>query len=179
MSALRSLTRISMLVAVVLPWGGPLEAGRGPLSHDRALNAYDRGVVDRVRARAAAKLHDPECGKLLTDFTDGGGRTLESNLRPLGVSAADYLLQISFLDGSRLPACRTLEVIMTTTPGAARVFVCPAGAGRVTSRLSRMEFERGSLAEAMLIHEMLHTLGLGENPPSTFEITDRVRARCR
>jgi hypothetical protein len=179
MSALRSLTRISMLVAVVLPCGRPLEAERGPISHDRALNAYDRGVVDRVRARAAAKLHDPECGKLLTDFTDGGGRTLESNLRPLGVSAADYLLQISFLDGSRLPACRTLEVIMATTPGAPRVFVCPAGAGKVTSRLSRMEFERGSVAEAMVIHEMLHTLGLGENPPSTFEITDRVRERCR
>jgi hypothetical protein len=179
MSALRSLTRISMLAAVVLPCGGPLEAGRGPLSHDRALNAYDRGVVQRVRTRAAARLGDPECGKLLTDFTDGGGRTLESNLRPLGVSASEYLLQISFLDGSGLPACRTLEVIMATTPGVPRVFVCPAGAGQTTSRLSRMEFERGSVAEAMVIHEMLHTLGLGENPPSTFEITDRVRERCR
>jgi hypothetical protein len=31
----------------------------------------------------------------------------------------------------------------------------------------------------MVIHEMLHTLGLGENPPSTFEITARVRDRCR
>jgi hypothetical protein len=132
-----------------------------------------------VRTRAAARLNDPECGKLLTDFTDGGGRTLESNLRPLGVSASEYLLQISFLDGSRLPACRTLEVIMATTPGVPRVFVCPAGAGKVTSRLSRMEFERGSVAEAMVIHEMLHTLGLGENPPSTFDITDRVRERCR
>ena len=179
MSALRSLTRISVLVAAVLPCGGPLEAGREPISHDRALNAYDRGVVQRVRARAAVKLEGPECGKLLTDFTDGGGRTLESNLRTLGLSAAEYLLQISFLDGSRLPACRTLEVIMATTPGVPRVFVCPAGAGKVTSRLSRMEFERGSVAEAMVIHEMLHTLGLGENPPTTFEITDRVRERCR
>jgi hypothetical protein len=51
MSALRSLTRISMLVAVVLPCGGPLEAGRGSSFHDRALNAYDRGVVQRVRTR--------------------------------------------------------------------------------------------------------------------------------
>jgi hypothetical protein len=168
-----------MLVAAVLPCGGPLEAGRASISQDRALNAYDRGVVQRVRARAAARLSDPECGKLLTDFTDGGGRTLESNLRPLGLSASEYLLQISFLDGSRLPACRTLEVIMATTPGVPRVFVCPSGAGKITSRLSRMEFERGSVAEAMVIHEMLHTLGLGENPPSTFEITDRVRARCR
>jgi hypothetical protein len=179
MSALRSLTRISVLIATVLPCGGRLEAGREPISYDRPLNAYDRGVVERVRARAAAKLDDPECGKVLTDFTDRGGRTLESNLEPLGVSASEYLLHISFLDGSRLPACRTLEVIMATTPGVPRVFVCPAGTGKVASRLSRMEFESWSRAEAMVIHEMLHTLGLGENPPSTFEITDRVRARCR
>jgi hypothetical protein len=31
----------------------------------------------------------------------------------------------------------------------------------------------------MVIHEMLHTLGLGEDPPSSFEITERVRRRCR
>jgi hypothetical protein len=179
MSSLRSLTRISMLVAAVLPCGGRLEAGRDPISYDRPLNAYDRRVVESVRARAAAKLNDPECGKVLTDFTDHGGRTLESKLKPLGVSASEYLLQIAFRDGSRLRACRTLEVIMTATPGVPRVFLCPAGAGKVASRLSRMEFESWSLAEAMVIHEMLHTLGLGENPPSTFEITARVRERCR
>ena len=127
----------------------------------------------------AALLDEGECGKLLTDFKDRGGRTLESKLQPLGVSPAEYLLQISFLDGSRLPACRTPSVIMATTPGVPRVFVCPAGGGRLNSRLSRMEFESASEAAAMVIHEMLHTLGLGENPPSTFEITARVRDRCR
>jgi len=178
MSALRSLTRISMLVAAVLPCGGQLEAGRGPNSYDRPLNAYDRSVVERVRARAAAKLDDPECGKLLTDFKDGGGRTLESNLQPWGVNVSGYLLQLSFLDGSPLPACRKREVMMTVIPGVPRVFVCPAGGGRATSRLAQVEFASGSVAEAMVIHEMLHTLGLGENPPSTFEITERVRERC-
>ncbi len=179
MSDLRSFARVCFLVAAMLPPTRSLEAARKPVLFNRPLNSYDRGVVQRVRARAAAKLDDPECGKLLTDFKDRGGRTLETNLQPLGVSASEYLLQLSFLDGSRLPACRTLSVIMATTPGVPRVFVCPAGAGRVTSRLSLMEFERGSLAEAMVIHEMLHTLGLGENPPSTFEITERVRDRCR
>jgi len=32
---------------------------------------------------------------------------------------------------------------------------------------------------AVFIHEMLHTLGLGENPPSTQEITGRVLLQCR
>jgi hypothetical protein len=33
-------------------------------------------------------------------------------------------------------------------------------------------------AEAALIHEALHTLGLGENPPSPRAIQDRVYERC-
>jgi hypothetical protein len=32
--------------------------------------------------------------------------------------------------------------------------------------------------EIIMIHEFLHTLGLGENPPTSEEITDRVRSRC-
>jgi len=31
----------------------------------------------------------------------------------------------------------------------------------------------------MVIHEVLHTLGLGENPPTSTEITLRVEGRCR
>jgi hypothetical protein len=179
MSTLRSLARVSVLAAAVVAAGPPLAAGPAAGPSFRALNAYDRRVVERVRARAAARLRGPECGKLLTDFKDGQGRTLESNLQPLGVSASQYLLLLSFVDGTRLHECRKRSVTMAAVPGQPHVFVCPAGAGRVDSRLSRMEFESGSLAEAMVIHEMLHTLGLGENPPTTFEITARVRERCR
>ena len=32
--------------------------------------------------------------------------------------------------------------------------------------------------EAILIHEALHSLGLGEDPPSSDYITERIRARC-
>jgi len=35
-----------------------------------------------------------------------------------------------------------------------------------------------SLTEAFLIHEELHSLGLGENPPSPKAITGRVLAKC-
>ena len=171
---MQTIAAVSLLTMVVMPFAAPLEAG----NPHRALNPFDRGVVERVRTRAAARLEQPECGKVLTDFTDRAGRTLESNLRPLGVSPSEYLRQISFVDGSPLPTCRNAAVMMAVIPGVPRVFVCPAG-GQVTSRLSRIEFQSGSLAEAMVIHEMLHTLGLGENPPTTLEITERVRARCR
>jgi len=33
-------------------------------------------------------------------------------------------------------------------------------------------------AEAALIHEALHSPGLGENPPSSDYISERVLARC-
>jgi hypothetical protein len=179
MSALRSYAAVSFLVAAVLPLGGSLQAGPVPIRYDRPLSRFDRQVVERVRTRAAARLDDPPCSKVLTDFKDRAGRTLESNLRPLGVSASRYLLDLSFVDGTPLPVCRNLAVMMAANPGVPRVFVCPEGVGRINSRLSRVEFRSGSLAEAMVIHEMLHTLGLGENPPSTFEITERVRERCR
>ena len=35
------------------------------------------------------------------------------------------------------------------------------------------------LVEAVLIHEELHSLGLGENPPTSEEITTRVLAGCQ
>jgi len=51
------------------------------------------------------------------------------------------------------------------------VFVCPN---------FRKEAERDPWsAENWIIHEMLHTLGLGENPPSSREITQRVNERCQ
>jgi hypothetical protein len=34
-------------------------------------------------------------------------------------------------------------------------------------------------AEFIVIHELLHTLGLGENPPTPQDITRRVKARCQ
>ena len=173
MSALRSSFVVG--IALALSLGRPLEAASGV----RALNSLDRGTVERVRARAAARLDDAECGKVLADFTDGQGRTLEANLQTLGVSASEYLLQIAFLDGSHLPACRKATVAMAVTPGVPRVFVCTGGPAQLTSLISRTESNSRLLAEAMVIHEMLHTLGLGENPPTTFEITARVRARCR
>jgi hypothetical protein len=177
MSARRAFAGVPFLLAVVLPHGGTLAAAE-PMAH-RPVNPHDRAVVQRVTARAAARLDDAECRKLLTDFRDRAGRTLDENLRSLGVSPSGYLLRLTFLDGSRLPMCRARSVAMAAIPGVPRVFVCPVGAGRLNSRLSRIETENTSLAEAMVIHEMLHTLGLGENPPSTFEITARVRQRCR
>jgi len=55
-----------------------------------------------------------------------------------------------------------------------------ADAGQLGWRLRRVRScgNNPSQTEAFLIHEELHSLGLGENPPSPKEITARVLALC-
>jgi hypothetical protein len=95
------------------------------------------------------------------------------------MNAAEYARQLPFLDGGSVPLCGRKSVRLVTIPGALQVFVCPGGTGQLNSHFALVEAQSPSLAESMVIHEVLHTLGLGENPPSTFEITERVRDRCR
>jgi len=164
-------------VAATLILSSGLASAEGPFARPPR---GDAAALERARAGAVRRLQAPECQKLLTDFTDPDGRTLLANLEAWQRSVPEYLERaILFLDGSRLPGCRKPTVILVTSRGRLPVFVCPANARQGASRFAEIERTNGALAEAMVIHEMLHTLGLGENPPSNFEITERVRARCR
>ena len=58
-----------------------------------------------------------------------------------------------------------------TSVGGTTVWACPGG-----SLWLGGENNRGGANT--LIHEMLHALGLAENPPSSEDITRRVRERC-
>jgi hypothetical protein len=173
-SALGHAALLTVLAAVV----GAADAPRITTVSRKPLNAHDRAAVDRAKAGAALRLHDPDCLKVLTDFTDGRGHTLEDRLESWGMSAADYVLSIPFFDGAAAPPCRRSRVHLATTPGMFPVFVCPGGVSHLNSRFWTVQTREPAVAEYMVIHEMLHTLGLGENPPSTFEITDKVRERC-
>jgi hypothetical protein len=136
-----------------------------------ALSKVDDGAVERARAGATRKLQDPECQKLLDDFRDGEGRPLRQSLENWGMSAAEYVHMIPFLRGSSHPLCLRGNVALVATPGFPRIYVC--------SPFAAIQVNEPALAETMVIHEMLHTLGLGENPPSSLEITKRVQGRCR
>ena len=78
---------------------------------------------------------------------------------------------VLFYDGSNEGPCRRPRVHAFTAPGSRLVRVCPS-----LGRLAAAEPER---AEALVIHEVLHTLGLEENPPSSEDITAAVEKRCR
>lgn len=116
---------------------------------------------------AARRLRRPECRRVLSDFKDQSGNLLETNLISLAVHPADYALQfVWFADGSDKSQCRA-TIAAFTEPGSRVVFVC----GRHFEQRSR-----GS--ELEIIHEVLHSLGLGENPPSRDTISRQVAARC-
>lgn len=146
---------------------------------DRPLGAFDAAAVARAKAGAARWLEDSECRKVLTDFTDAEGRSLDQTLEAWGMSAGEYVLALPFQDGAAIAHCRNARIELVTHRGLRPVYVCPVGVGALNSRFARTQVQTPALAEAMVIHEMLHTLGLGENPPTSREITERVRTRCR
>ena len=124
--------------------------------------------ISRAAREAGRRLHEPGCQRLLDEFTDRDGRPLR---RRLGTSTPyAYLARLVIREGE-IPRgsghCASPGAAAFTADGAA-VFVCGT---------SFRKLERGARANA-LIHEMLHTLGLRESPPSSAEITRRVAALC-
>ena len=139
------------------------------------LTGWDASAVDRARTGALKRLESDECRKVFTDFTDAQGRTLQQNLEEWSASPAEYIGLIPFVDGSSQALCRKTKTALVASPGVRRVFVCRAFAD--------VQLRQPGVAESMVIHEILHTLGLGEDPqpgaPTSIEITQRVEARCR
>ena len=133
----------------------------------------DAATTASVRAAlrgAARRLSRPGCTHLLAEFSDAAGRPLQENLDTLGYDAPAYLSIVVFADGSVDARCQDPEKLAFTKPGSRVVFVCP--------QFREAQWQKPNRAEAVLIHEALHTLGLGENPPSSGTITERVIARC-
>ncbi len=131
-------------------------------------------TADTVRAAlrgAERRLGEARCQNVLADFKDGSGRPLRVVLEELGQTPDGYLGHIHFVDASSHPLCESKRALALATPGSRVVRICPE------SFRARYRHDP-RYVEAILIHEALHTLGLGENPPSSFEITSRVLRNC-
>ena len=120
---------------------------------------------------ALTRLEDARCQALFSEFETPSGRRLQDLLDAWQETPQSRLQRLLFYDGSRLASCRAPSPAAFTTPGSIVVFVC----GReFRSAVARSR----ALADAAIIHELLHSVGLGENPPTSKEITDVVLARC-
>jgi hypothetical protein len=138
----------------------------------RMGQGYSAGVVRAALEGASRRLAEPRCQGVVSEFDDTEGRPLEDALERIGMAADDYLLNLLFYDGSGHKVCRIRYVLAFTAPGSRVVYVCP--------EQFRHEYDQNKRhAEVTIIHEMLHSLGLGENPPSHSYISGRVLANCR
>ena len=116
---------------------------------------------------ASAQFADADCRRILTDFDDGNGRSLADRLSSVAVDVHVYLTMVTFIDDSRHKRCAS-GVLVFTAPGSRVVRVC-------AEELRRINAQQADYVVATIIHEILHTLGLGENPPSSREMSNARR----
>jgi hypothetical protein len=147
-------------------------ADRSAYPRFRVLMSNRAGIMVRLALEEAVnRLASETCRRIFDDFADSQGHSLADNLRATGHSAAEALSGLYFVEGDAMQQCRNLgNTALFTAPGNHVVYVC----GSRFVKLSGIN-RRG---EMLLIHELLHTLGLGENPPTSTQITDTVVQRC-
>ncbi len=150
------------------PAPGPLGASKARVHLPDIASEWSlRQVIDG----AHEWLGNPGCGAVFSDYREPSGKLLSDVLAERGLTGQEQLGRLGFYDGSDARQCRVAGVAFVTSPGYALVFVCPREFRRLAKDTPRE-------ARAMVIHEVLHTLGLRENPPAPHEITERVLERC-
>jgi hypothetical protein len=153
------------LVAVVAVEASPVFAVQV-----RSKNTMAVAALQEAGRAAALRLADPGCARVFSEFKDARGLTLQQRLDALGRSATAQLQAIYFYDGAHRSSCQRGHTLAFTEPGSVVVHVCP--------QFVRSQRQDQHQAPVTLIHELLHTLGLGENPPSSEAINLHVAARC-
>lgn len=159
--------------ALALCLAGSLEAQSDEARRITVLGRQDPGLVRLVNdvvPRAAEKLRVQGCGQILSEFRDGEGRTLEANAVARGESAHGYLRWLVFVNAAEDGSCAREARVAATNPGDRIIRLCAP-----FRQIARSD---PGYAAALVIHEELHSLGLGENPPSSYEITRKVVERC-
>jgi len=169
----RCLAYLAVGLAMVLGSGldGSSAETNGPAAPlARLRDSRTRTALVQAIEGAGRRLDNRRCQALLTTFADAEGRPLQEALDAQGLAASNYLGRIFFYDG-QASTCGATRLAYTE-PGSRAVFVC----GR---RFWMVWRENAAYAECAVIHEALHSLGLGENPPTWEEITARVLEACR
>jgi len=131
-------------------------------------------ALRRAALAAHRKLQDPRCRTVLSEFKDAAGNTLQQNLEKIGLSPSEYLTFVVFMDArdmkpSASSRCQKIGTVAIAQPGGRIVGVCSEKLVRLVA-----QSDGGNL----VIHETLHTLGLGEDPPSSAAIDAAVTRRC-
>jgi hypothetical protein len=164
----REAFRVACLVASLAVVTG--DAASADESRVRLKGASGMAVRRAIEG-ALLRLQEPGCQQVFSDFKDRAGRPLQANLDALGVTPETYVGLLFFYDGSSQRRCASGEILGDTFPGSRVIYVCPV-------RFFETDRQDQRASEVFIIHETLHSLGLGENPPAPIEINWDVMSRC-
>ena len=132
---------------------------------------YTREATMRALSGASEWLAADRCQLVFSEFRDDRGVPLVIKLNELKTTPQGYLRLVMFRDGESHRTCAREGILAFTARLSRVVYLC----GRKFERASRRDVRE---VQATIIHEMLHSLGLGENPPSPRHISFRVARLC-
>jgi hypothetical protein len=170
--ASRSLARsVGMAILVLLPAGVAAGEDDAEFAFRPATFRSDFPFGTAMAMTLALRwLQRPRCRDLFVQFQDSSGATLRARLDASGETPEGYLSRIAFTKANDRDRC-TDGALAVTTVGSPSVRLC-SGFASLLRRDPRA-------AAVVLIHEALHSLGLGENPPTSQEISRHIEASCR
>ena len=168
-NATRPDVRTPRLGAVPSPGTHSLVVATGPRCED-SYSVF-RFALERAVNAASERLELPSVDECSPSFA-----TLRpDNPRKTRCSrgyATPLPARITFREAVILTqAAGTRRRLAFTWVGRRDVFICGP-------QLWQTNRTNPPIVEALIIHEIMHTLGLGENPPSSLEINARVKKRC-
>ena len=167
---MRVVPTVVLVVSVSMASSEGFAQDKPALRTDALHSATARFALERAGKGALERLERPECAKVLSDFRDASGRTMQERLDLLGETPRGFLSRLIFRE-SFDRRCHDSVTLAFTYLESREVFICGTQFWQAYQR-------NPSRVEALIIHEMMHTLGLGENPPSSLEINARVIKRC-
>jgi hypothetical protein len=167
-----ALLAVVVCFGVASPAVGQTSATSGRWTRVHVGNPAVAQALRDSLEQAWSRLEDPACRAVFASpaLRDRDGRPLTEKLAALGMSERDYLDVVVFFDGRGADRCQQ-GALAFTAAGSRVVYVCGPP-------LLRAWIARPQYVQAAVIHEALHTLGLGEDPPSSAAITRTVLDHC-
>src|SRR5262245_27273132 len=117
----------SLLTVLVLAEPASARSAQPNPARILTRTGVDKAAVLMAMNGAQRKLRDSRCRRVLVDFRDGEGRSLEENLAPSRQEPEDYIALLTIRDGGEREAgelCRVPGVAAVTSPRSRVVYVC-------------------------------------------------------
>jgi hypothetical protein len=141
-----------LVVSVSMASGEGFAQDKAPLFTNSLHSATARFALERAMREALQRLERPKCAKVLSDFRDASARTIQGRLDLLSETPRSYLMHLTFREAFDR-RCQDSVTLAFTYLGSREVFICGTHFWKAYRR-------NPSHVEALIIHEMMHTLVL-------------------